>query len=825
MGAGSDLIIRIATQGANLAKAQLNSLGKSSTLLGGKFGKLAKVGVAGLAVAMIGVAKAVSTSVKAFTEFDDKMTQSLAIMNTTVEQQDKMAQVARDVALQTTISADQSAEAYFFLASAGLDAEQSIAALPQVAAFAQAGMFDMATATDLATDAQSALGLSVDDAQKNLTNLTRVTDVLVKANTLANATVQQFSEALTTKAGAALKVVNKDVEEGVAVLAAFADRGVKGAEAGDKLNQILRDIPRATSKNKKEFEALGLEMFDAQGNFRNVADVIEELDRVLGPMSDEMKAATLDQLGLNRGVADGIKILSGSTDQIREYEKELRAASGTTQEIAEKQLESFKAQTQILQNTLQNLAIIIGEDIVPALEKAVQFFQTATERVVAFKQGQKDAEDSAKKFKLAVIGVVAVLGPLAPVATAVGIAIAGIVKIIGKGNEEFRKQEELGKRVNNVYERMRNQYNDTSDEADTFIDTTKSLDDILDGTNFTVAELTHLLDKNGIALNDNAKEALQTAQAYEDGLFGGLQSVMQAFDQLQAIQDRIDSAETKRNKEVAKKLKADEAVKDATTELEKAQQKLNDVKGLGAIVTAEEELAILRQEQAINELKEAEELSAIQKLELQILEEGLIKLREDSVALSQEEEKALQDVKRAEETLTRAKDLQTEAIDRVAEAQKQLNKLSEKSARNLLEQAIAQENLTKALAGFGVGTKGFEDALNKLAKITGEKIGEINGLFGNLFNNASNLSKVGIDLGPATSTGGSSGGGGGGSPQKFPATTTTTSDARSRLTAEVLGETNINIFNQGTNVGTSDEFIESVSTAFQEAKKRGVDFL
>ena len=112
MGAGSDLIIRIATKGANLAKAQLNSLGKSSTLLGGKFGKLAKVGVAGLAVAMVGVAKAVGTSVKAFTEFEDKMTQSLAIMNTTTDQQDRMAQVARDVALQTTISADQSAEAF-----------------------------------------------------------------------------------------------------------------------------------------------------------------------------------------------------------------------------------------------------------------------------------------------------------------------------------------------------------------------------------------------------------------------------------------------------------------------------------------------------------------------------------------------------------------------------------------------------------------------------------------------------------------------------------------------------------------------------------------
>ncbi len=61
---------------------------------------------------------------------------------------------------------------------------------------------------------QSALGLTVDNAEENLGNLTRVTDVLVKANTLANATVQQFSEALTNKAGAALRILNKDVEEG-----------------------------------------------------------------------------------------------------------------------------------------------------------------------------------------------------------------------------------------------------------------------------------------------------------------------------------------------------------------------------------------------------------------------------------------------------------------------------------------------------------------------------------------------------------------------------------------------------------------------------------
>ena len=179
--------------------------------------------------------------------------------------------------------------------------------------------------------------------QQNLENLTKVTDVLVKANTLANASVQQFSEALTNKAGSALKVVGKGIEEGVAVLSAFADRGVKGAEAGEKLNQLLRDIPRATAKNSEEFKNSWLQsMFDTEGNMKNVADFIEELDSGFAPMSDELKASTLDQLGLNRGVADAVKILSGAGDEIRNYEGELRSAGGTTQEVAEKQLESLK---------------------------------------------------------------------------------------------------------------------------------------------------------------------------------------------------------------------------------------------------------------------------------------------------------------------------------------------------------------------------------------------------------------------------------------------------------------------------------------------------
>lgn len=824
MGAGADLIIRIATKGAKLASAQMDKLGKSSLLAGGKLGTFAKVGAGAVAGALLAIGKGVAESVQAFTSFEDKLTQSVAIMDTTVAQQERMAQVARQVATETTISAEASAEAFFFLASAGLDAEQSIQALPQVAKFAQAGMFDMATATDLATDAQSALGLTVDDATANLENLTKVTDVLVKANTLANATVQQFSEALTNKAGAALKVVGKDIEEGVAVLSAFADRGVKGAEAGEKLNQVLRDIPRATAKNAKEFKALGLELFDTEGNMKNVADVIEELDRVLAPMSDELKASTLDQLGLNRGVADAVKILSGAGDEIREYESSLRSAFGTTQAVAEKQLESFKAQTEILRNTLTNLAIIIGQDVVPVLENMVSFFQTATERVLKFKESQDEAEGSSKKFKLAVIGVVSVLAPLAPIATGVGLAIAGIVKIIGKGNEKFKQQEELGRRVNNVYDRMQNQFETTEKSAENFVDTSLTLEEILDGTNFTVDELTSLLDANGIALNDNAKEALKTAQAYEDSLLGGMQSVVDALDRMEAMQDRVANAEKSRNKALADQMKAEKEVEKATDNLDKAKQHLATVQGLGAKVTAEEQLAIERQREAIRELEEQEDKSTIQKLELQVAQERLAELITESTALSREEEQALREVEQAEADLTRAEDLRTEAIDRVTEAQKELNKVSEQSFRNTLEQAIAQEQLTKALASFGEGTKGYEDALKKMSSITGIEIDKLMKKYDELF---AKSSRIGLSPSPAsesqttsssTDTGGGStvfpASGGAGVESKF-------TDVGGGLAR--FGNTNFITVNPQSILGTPQEIEEAVAKALQEGARRGIN--
>jgi len=151
----SNILIKLVLEGFTKAKAQMNHLGKSTDDSSGKlnkFGTVAKVGAIAVGTVLV---KALASATREFIEFEDKLNQSLAIMKTTEEQQIAMGRSARQVAIETRVSADESAEAFFFLASAGLDAEQSIQALPQVSKFAQAGMFDMALATDLATDSKS----------------------------------------------------------------------------------------------------------------------------------------------------------------------------------------------------------------------------------------------------------------------------------------------------------------------------------------------------------------------------------------------------------------------------------------------------------------------------------------------------------------------------------------------------------------------------------------------------------------------------------------------------------------------------------------------
>ncbi len=807
----SNIVLNIVTKGAELAKRQLSGIGNSGDKSAkglGKFGTAMKIGVVAGAVAM---SKALVSATKEFIAFDDAMNQSLAIMNATVEQQEDMGRTARQVALETTFSAKETAESFFFLASAGLDAEQQIEALPQVAKFAQAGMFDMATATDLATDAQSALGLTVSDAQQNLTNLTRVTDVLVKANTLANASVQQFSEALTSKAGSALKVVNKEIEEGVAVLAVFADAGVKGAEGGEKLNQVLRDIPRATAKNGDEFKKLGLEMFDAQGNMKNVADIVEELDRVLKPMSDELKASTLDQLGLNRGVADAVKILSGSTNKIREYESALRDSGGTTQEVSEKQMGSLQSQLTVLGDKFGEIGLLIMERVSPALEDAIGFFDRLAQGIINVLDPQSDLNKAiAEGTKL--------------------MEEQGL--ILGMGGVEYDKYSNAQQKAEEKEQALIKTHQDFAqamrdlEQEQNFLNSVQK-DAINNAHRYEIESMNvsdALIDQSDVT-KELTEEEIKLNKERKEKSLGLLQKVLGAYQKLKDIEENVIELQNDEKSAKDKLTKAQEKQTLAQIKADTMLDELNKEKEKSKQVTLEEELAIERQRQAVEKLNNVEERTKIQQLELQLAKQKLNELIEASTSATRQEEQAQADYQSALDDVAREKEKVKKATEDLEKATKDLNKATERSIENVLEQAIAKQELDEALADVSsIGA--LKEGLQQMVNAVGGSLGDLYLEFKKIFD----LSGT-----PVSSSFGGGGGGksptvfdtSGGQADKFVSLSSgggSNSSFAGSDAFRVMNNTNINVNVEGA-LQDKQSIQDAVAIAVKKASDRGIEGL
>ena len=135
------------------ADRQIKKLGNSFQGLGEIAKKATKtVAVVGIAGMTFGLAEAS----KAAVGFEQTMVNAAAKFGPEIQKGTKdfqlLSEAARKTGKETEFTAVQSAQALNFLAMAGFNAKQSIAALPGVVDLATAAQVDLAMATDIATD-------------------------------------------------------------------------------------------------------------------------------------------------------------------------------------------------------------------------------------------------------------------------------------------------------------------------------------------------------------------------------------------------------------------------------------------------------------------------------------------------------------------------------------------------------------------------------------------------------------------------------------------------------------------------------------------------
>jgi TP901 family phage tail tape measure protein len=304
-------------------------------------------------------------------DFESGMTLVAATMGITTEEIaagseefDKLQKAAKEAGATTQFSATQAAEALNYMALAGYDADKSIETLPTVLNLAAAGGMDLATASDMVTDSMSALG----DAAGTTEGFV---DKMAKTSQKSNTNVQQLGEAILTVGGTAKNLAGGVVEMNT-VLGIFADNGVKGAEGGTALRNVILSLTAPTDKAKKQMEALGLQVFDANGNMRPLNETFNDLNGILGTMIQGEQTEVLNSIFNKVDLKSVNALLANSGERFDELSGYISDCDGAAADMAATMNDNLQGKVTILKSGLEGLGIAAYEKFKTPLTNAVE---------------------------------------------------------------------------------------------------------------------------------------------------------------------------------------------------------------------------------------------------------------------------------------------------------------------------------------------------------------------------------------------------------------------------------------------------------------------
>ena len=343
----------------------------------------AATAAAAAAVGAIGMA-AINTG----KEFEGAMSQVAATMlidKTTAEGQkafETLENAARECGASTAFSATEAAEALNYLALAGYDADKAATALPTVLKLAGAGAMSLANASDMVTDSMSALGIAATEA-----NLTQFSDQLAQTASKANTSVAQLGEAILTVGGTAKGLAGGTTELNTA-LGILADNGLKGAEGGTHLRNIILSLQNPTDKAAASLKSLGVDVYDAQGNMRGLNDVFKDLQGAMDGMDNASKDTILSTLFNKTDLTAANAMLANCTDRFDELSASIENSAGACENMYAIQLDNLNGDIAILKSGLADLGISIYKDLNGPLREMTQLATSMVgELSDAYKEG------------------------------------------------------------------------------------------------------------------------------------------------------------------------------------------------------------------------------------------------------------------------------------------------------------------------------------------------------------------------------------------------------------------------------------------------------
>ena len=304
-----------------------------------------------------------AAAVKVAADFDSGMSNVAAVSGAAGEDLDKLREKAREMGAKTKFSASEAASAMEYMAMAGWKTGDMLDGIEGIMNLAAASGEDLAATSDIVTDALTAMGLSASDSG-------HFADILAAASSNANTNVAMMGETFKYCApvAGALGFSAADTAEAIGLM---ANAGIKSSQAGTAMRTILTSLTGDVTFVGDSFGELTVQTVKTDGSMRSLGDIMTDCRAAFSQMSESEQAANAEALVGKNAMSGFLAVMNAAPGDIEKLNGAITNCDGTAEKMAATMQDNLAGQVTILKSQLEELAISIGEMLMPHIRQIV----------------------------------------------------------------------------------------------------------------------------------------------------------------------------------------------------------------------------------------------------------------------------------------------------------------------------------------------------------------------------------------------------------------------------------------------------------------------
>lgn len=351
-------------------------------------------------MSVAGIGMGARETIQTFRDFEVGMSAVRSLTRAGKEDFDALKQTAKDLGAATIFSASEASQGMQYLAMAGWEVNEIIAAMPGLLDLAAAGSTELGVAADIVSDVMQAMGMAAGEAG-------RAADVFAMTATSSNTTIETLGETMKYAAPIA-KSFGMELEEVAAIAGIMGDAGIKGSQAGTAIRTALIRMADPAKDARDWMKKLGLSFSNTDGTMKSMSAILAETSAKFSTLSEEQRLSASQAIFGTMAASGWLAVIDRGSAAYDEFTAKLYGAKGAAAEMAEIRLDNLAGDLEELSGAIETAQLEIMEKFDPYMRAAVQWITTKIpgiqEKLEAMVEGIIQKAKELKEFFAGVFG-------------------------------------------------------------------------------------------------------------------------------------------------------------------------------------------------------------------------------------------------------------------------------------------------------------------------------------------------------------------------------------------------------------------------------------